>query len=152
MVADIEELEETDPSELTAGRLNAMEVLTPQRSGNFIFSAADGTVKIFEGEQRLRTSTLTRERPERGEEQEILRGKSDELDSPNQLQDDSTRDDEDAKTDFWTIKGEFIYHHHVEPRIKLYVPREETFLIPVKYIDVTTTSYTSLDVMLEKTD
>ena len=57
MVADIEELEETDASKLHARRLNAKEVLTAQRSGNFIFSVADGTVKISEGDQRLRTST-----------------------------------------------------------------------------------------------
>ena len=30
------------------------------------------------------------------------------------------------------------------------MPREETFLVPMKYIDVTRTTYTSLDVMLEK--
>ena len=63
-----------DASELHARRLNAKEVLTPQRSGNFIFPVADGTVRFFGREQRLRTSTLTR-RPERGEEQEILQGK-----------------------------------------------------------------------------
>ena len=73
MVADIEELEEMDASELHARRLNAKEVLTPQRSGNFIFPVADGTVKIFGWGQRLRTSTLTRDRPERGEEQAIFK-------------------------------------------------------------------------------
>ena len=71
-----------DASELHARRLNAKEVLTPQRSGNFILPVADGTVKIFGGEQRLRTSTLSRDCPEQGEEQEILQGKSDELHSP----------------------------------------------------------------------
>ena len=25
------------------------------------------------------------------------------------------------------LQGEFIYRHHVVPRVKLYVPREETF-------------------------
>ena len=30
----------------------------------------------------------------------------------------------------------FIYRHHVEPRVKLYSPREESFPIPLKYIDV----------------
>ena len=34
-------------SEIHARRLNAKEVLTPQRSGNFIFAGADGTVKNF---------------------------------------------------------------------------------------------------------
>ena len=37
MVADIEELEEMDASELHARRPNAKEVLTPQRSRNFIY-------------------------------------------------------------------------------------------------------------------
>ena len=81
LVADIEELEEMDTSELHARRLNAKEVLTPQRSGNFIFCVPDGTVEIFGEEQLLRTSTLTRERPERGEEQGNLRGESDGLSS-----------------------------------------------------------------------
>ena len=85
---------------LHARRLNAKEVLKPQRSGNTI----DGSVKIFGRELRLWTSTLTRDRPERGEKQEIFQGKSDELHSPTQLQGDSTRDDEEAKSDFWLHK------------------------------------------------
>ena len=122
MVADIEELEQMDVCELHARRLNAKEVSTP-RSGNFIFPVADRTVKIFGAERHLRTSTLTRHRPERDEEEEILPGMSDELDSPTELQDNSTRDDEEAKNDFWTITGEFIYRHHVVPRVKLYMPK-----------------------------
>ena len=54
------------------------------------------------------------------------------------------------KSDSWTFTRNFIYRHHVEPRIKLYMPREETFPIPMKYIDVARTTYTSLDVLLEK--
>ena len=38
----------------------------------------------------------------------------------------------------------------MEPRVKLYVPTEESFPIPLKYIDVTRTTDTSLDVMSEK--
>ena len=37
--------------------------------------------------------------------------------------------------------------HHVEPRAKLYSPREESFPIPLKYIDVSRTTQTNLDVM-----
>ena len=59
--------------------------------------------------------------------------------SPTQLQDDSTRDDEEAKSDFWTIRGEFIYRDFVVPRVKLYMPKEETFPFTMKYIDVTRT-------------
>ena len=35
-------------------------------------------------------------------------------------------------------------------RVKLYVPTEESFPIPLKYIDVTRTTDTTLDVMSEK--
>ena len=37
MVADIEELEEMDASEIHARRLNAQEVSTPMKGDNFIF-------------------------------------------------------------------------------------------------------------------
>ena len=47
MVADFEELGRMDASEVHAIRLNAKEVLTPQRNGDFIFPVTDGTVKIF---------------------------------------------------------------------------------------------------------
>ena len=108
MVADIEEMEEMDASELHARKLNAKEVLTPLRSGTFISSIADGTVQIFGRERRLRTSTLTRERRERGEESEILDGGSDAWYAPSNNEEDQTRDDEEARNDFWTIAGEFI--------------------------------------------
>ena len=46
--------------------------------------------------------------------------------------------------------GSFIYRHHVEPRVALYSPKEESVPIPLKYIDVTRTTHTNLDVKLEK--
>ena len=46
--------------------------------------------------------------------------------------------------------GNFIYRHHVEPRVKLYVPREESFPIPLRYIHATRATSTNLDVMLER--
>ena len=47
------------------------------------------------------------------------------------------------------MSGNFIYRHHVEPRVKLYSPREESFPIPLKYIDVSRTTHTNLDVKQE---
>ena len=47
LIADIEELEQMDASELHAWRLNAKEVSTPIRGDNFIFPVADGTVQNF---------------------------------------------------------------------------------------------------------
>ena len=119
-VADIEELKEMDASEIHARRLNSQEVLTPMKGDNMIFPVADGTVKTFGGDRSFRLSTLIRDHPEWGEEQEVSRGESDGLSSSNPL--------------------------HAEPRGKLYVPKEETFPIPLKYIDVTTTTHTSVDV------
>ena len=52
--------------------------------------------------------------------------------------------------DFSSMSGCFIYRHHVEPRVKLYSPREESFPIPLKYIDVSRTAHTNLDVKQEK--
>ena len=50
----------------------------------------------------------------------------------SKAQDDSTLDDAEARNDFWSIFGDFIYRHHVEPRVKLFMPREESFLIPLE--------------------
>ena len=64
-------------------------------------------------------------------------------------QQNATKDDADARNDFWSIEGDFIYRHHVEPRVQLYVPKEETFPISLKYVDVTRTLHTNLDVLQE---
>ena len=47
------------------------------------------------------------------------------------------------------MSGSFIYRHHVEPRVNLYSPREESFPTPLKYIDVSRTTHTNLDAMQE---
>ena len=73
----------------------------------------------------------------------------DEWHTPSHLEEDSTRDDEEAKNDFWTITRELIYRHHGIPRVKLYMPKKETFPIPTKYIDVTRKTHTSMDLMME---
>ena len=52
--------------------------------------------------------------------------------------------------DFWSISGNFIFGRHVAPRVKLYVPREASFPIPLNIFDVTRTIDTSLGAMLEK--
>ena len=43
-----------------------------------------------------------------------------------------------------------MYRHHIEPRVQLYVPKKETFPIPLKYIDMTRATYTNLDVLQER--
>ena len=144
----MKESEQMEASGLHARRLIAKEVLTPMKGEKFKFPVEDGTVKTPGGDQFLRTFTLIRDRPDRGEEQGNLQGESDGS-SSTPLRDSSWYDEE-AKSDFRTITGEFIYRHHVVPRVKLYVPRGEPFLIPLKYIDVTRHTDTALDVLLEK--
>ena len=116
-----------DAFEIHAGRLNAKEVSTLKNGELFIFPIADGKVKLSGGDQVLRTSTLICDSPERGEEREPLRGESDGSPPPQ----DSSPDDGEARFDFWSISGNYIYRHHVEPRVKLYVPREESFPTPI---------------------
>ena len=53
VLADIEELENMDASEIHAERLNAKEVSTPKQGEHFIFPDADGTVKLSGGDQVL---------------------------------------------------------------------------------------------------
>ena len=55
-----------DASEIYSKRLNAKEVIYPKEKGEF-FPIADGRIKPLGGDQDLRTSTLIRERPSRGE-------------------------------------------------------------------------------------
>ena len=61
-----------------------------------------------------------------------------------------SKDDAEARRDFWSVQGDLICRHHNEPRVQLYVPKEETFPIPLKYIDVTRSTRIDLDVMQEK--
>ena len=56
-----------DASENYFKRLSAKEEIFPKENGNFIFPAADGRITFSRGDQELRTSTLIRERPIRGE-------------------------------------------------------------------------------------
>ena len=67
LVADLEELETMDASEIYSKRLNAKEVIFPKEKGEFLFPIADGRIKIPWGAQELRTSTLIRKRPIQGE-------------------------------------------------------------------------------------
>ena len=70
--------------------------------------------------------------------------------SPPPPPQDSYPDAGEAINDIWSMSRNFIYRHHVEPRVKLYSPREESFPIPLKYIDVSRTRRTNLDVKQEK--
>ena len=109
----------------------------------FIFPIADGRIKTLGGDQELRTSTLVRDHPIRGKGYVDFLGESEGSLSPPH---DSFPVAGEAMNDFWSMSGNFISRHHVEPRVKLYSPREESFPIPLKYFDVSRTTHTNLDV------
>ena len=100
---------------------------------------ADGTAKLSGRDYEFQEPTVR---------SEDLSGEL--LGEPGVSQPTETTDDANAHADFWSIQGDFIYRHHNEPRVQLYVPKEETFTTPLKYVDVTRTSYTNLvDVLQE---
>ena len=111
-----------DASEIYSKRLNATEVIFHKENGKFIFPIADGRIKTPGGDQELRTSILARHRPIQGESNIDFLGQSEgSLPQPH----DSFPDAGEAINDFWSMSGSFIYRHHVEPRVKLYSPREK---------------------------
>ena len=146
LIADLEELETIDASEIYSKRLNAKEVIFPKQ-GEFIFPIADGRIKI--PWRRSRTENIhfdTAATNSRIGHVDFL-GESE--GSFPQLH-DSLPVAGEAMNDFWSMSGSIIHRHHVEPRVKLHSPRGESFPIPLKYIDVTRITHTNLDVKLEK--
>ena len=97
LVADLEELETMDATEIYSKRLNAKEVIFPKENGKLIFPAADGRIKLSGGDQELRTPTLIREHPIRGESQRDFLGESEGSLPPPQ---DSLPDAGEAINDF----------------------------------------------------
>ena len=118
-----------------------------QRTWKIHIPSRRWTNQISGGDQELRTPTLIREHPIRGESHVDFLGESEGSLTPRH---DSLPDAGEATNDFWSMSGSFIYPHHVEPRVKLYSPREESFPIPLKYIDVSRTTRTNLDVKQER--
>ena len=145
LVADIEELGKSDASEIHAWRPNAKRVLTSKKGENFHIPMADGTANLLGRDHEIRESTLRQYDPVGSKDlSEELQRNSEEP------QPAETKEDAEARNDFWSIEGDVIYRHHTEPRVHFHVPKEESFTIPWKSIDVTKTTHTSLDVLQEK--
>ena len=125
-----------------ATNLVRKEIIILQSGENIRFPTADCTVKLSGRDHEIQNSTSMQDQPSRSEELSgDLRGSSDEC-HPK----DTTTVDGQARNDFGRSKGIYIYHHYVEPRVQLHVPKEET---PLKYIDVVRTAHTTINVLLE---
>ena len=131
LVVDSEELEEKDASEIHAERINAKEVILPKRGENCKFFVADGTAQPHGRDEVLGKSFFIRNQVVRGASrqdfQDVTIGSP-----PTTYFQDSFPDAGEVRNDFLSISGDFMYRHHVERRVKIYTPREESFLIPLK--------------------
>ena len=133
LIADIEDLGKLDASEIYPRRLNAKPSPDNHENGEFVFPVADGSAKLSGRDYEFQEPTLRRESTVRRERvsAENLAAKREEF------RPEETKDDAGIHKDFWSIQGDFIYRHHIEPRVQLYVPRVESFPIPLKNTDVT---------------
>ena len=126
LIDEIEELEKLEASETHPRTLNAKEVLITQKDGECVFPVAGGSAKLSGRDYEFQEPTLRRESTVRRENLTAM-GKSFNLKNQKMTQ-------KLGKT--WSIQEDFIYRRHIEPRVQSYVPKEESFPIPLKYIDV----------------
>ena len=144
LIADLEESETMDASEIDARRLNAKEIVTPKRGDFFVVRSQMEQQNCLEETNGVRESILRRNQPVRSEDlREDLQGNSEKSQAT-----DEAKVDVEARNDFWSVKGDISYRHHVEPRVQLQVPKGETCPVPLK-IDVARTAHTTLDVLQE---
>ena len=112
------------------------------KDGEFVFLVADGSATLSGRDYEFQEPTLRREHTVR---KENLSGES--PGDREEFQPEETKDDAETQGDFWSIQGDFIYRYHSEPRVQLYVPKEESLPIPLTFIDAIRSSQTDLYVV-----
>ena len=117
LMAEIEELEKLDASEIYPRRLSAKEVLITHKDGEFVFPVADGSAKSSGRDYEFQEPTLRRDPTVR---RENLSGEP--HGDREEFQLEETKDDEESQKDFWSMfKCDFIYLDHIEPRVQLFM-------------------------------
>ena len=96
-----------DASENLSPKNQCERSIDATRERRYYIPVADGTAKLSGREHEFREPTLRREQLVRSED---LEG----------FQPTETKDNAEARRDFWSIQGDFIYRHHIEPRVQLY--------------------------------
>ena len=110
-----------------------------------MFAVADGTAKLSGRHCEFRESTMRREQPVRSEDLSGARQGNSERSSTDRNQQMTLKP--------MPIFGRFKLTSSIVITLNLEfncVPKEETFPIPLKYIDVTRSTHTDLDVSQEK--
>ena len=103
-------IEKLEASEIFPRRLNAKEVLITQQDGEFVFLVADGSAKLSGRDYEFQGPTLRREFTVR---RESLSGES------QGDREEFSEEDAEARKEFGSFQGYFIYCHHIEPRVQL---------------------------------
>ena len=118
-VADVEELENLDASEIHARRLDAKEVLM-LKSGDKLqipcrrWNSQDGRKRLGTPNQLNARRSCTR----RGD---VLQGESD-----GSQPSDHQADDTKARHDLWSISGNHLYRFHVQRSIRRVIPKNNS--------------------------
>ena len=116
---------EIQPRRIYAKEVFAQEASTPQRRGHVHIPSFRDALQTKE--QLVGSEDLSGESKGEKEEPQLTESK----------------DAAEARKDIWSMDGDFIYRHHIEPRVQLHVPKEES--------DATRATRKNLDVLQEKT-
>ena len=99
LIADLEELEKWDASEIYPRRINAKEVFISQKGEEFIFPVAGGKAKLSGSDDEFREATLRREQTKGAKiSVEDFKANRESLNRQNQ------KGDAEARADFWSIQ------------------------------------------------
>ena len=85
---------------------------------------ADGSTTLSGRDYEFQESTLRRESAVK---RDNLSGES--HGDRKEFRPEEKEDDAETQEDFWSIQEDFVYRHHIEPRVQFYVPKEESLLI-----------------------
>ena len=103
-IADLEELQKMNASDVYHRRTTAKEVLIRQKEDEFKFPIAGGTAKLSGRDYEFRISTPIQEQSVKGEDLSAeIQGES------GESQPVQPTDDAEARTSFWSIQGDFIF-------------------------------------------
>ena len=108
LIADIEEIGQVGCIRNIHQKTECERSPDNPKDGEFVFPAADGSAKLSGQEPTRRgESTVRREKPSgesHGDREEF--------------QPEESKDDAEARKDFWSIQENFIYCHHTEPSVQ----------------------------------
>ena len=120
------------------------EVLPVLYNGKHRFPLAEGDL-----DQPGVTSSITRKIKIRkrkiAEASEAAEKEAQEADAKRRKDLGLPDDPSSANQDFWTCNREFITIHHRTPRTSLFIPTDQNCPFPIKWIDVTRFTQTSID-------